>query len=123
MEDELKSILKSIKKLLGVPTDLDEFDMDLIIHINSALSTLTQLGIGPSEGFSISDEDAEWSDFLPNETKLGMVKSYVFMKVKLIFDPGTNASVIASYQELIREFEFRANLEAENMRREENQNG
>lgn len=106
----MESILTSIKKLLGIAEEYEHFDMDLIMHINSVLSVLTQLGVGPSEGFSITDKYATWDDFLPNRSKIEMVKSYVHLKVKLIFDPPLSSAVMESMKQMISEFEWRLNV-------------
>lgn len=108
------SILTSIKELIGPREDQTEFDQDLIIHINSVLSLLTQLGVGPQNGFSISDKTSTWADFLGNEAAdLQAVKSYVYMKVRLIFDPPAASGVIDSYKQMINEFEWRLNVAAD----------
>lgn len=109
----MESILISIKKLLGIAEDYTHFDMDLIIHINSVLMVLTQLGIGPAGGFLISDDSATWSKFLDDETQIEAVKSYVFLKVKLLFDPPSSSSVSESYNRMINEFEWRLNVAVE----------
>jgi hypothetical protein len=110
----MESILTSIKKLLGIAEDYTHFDNNIIIHINSVFMTLTQLGVGPSEGFFIEDESAIWSDFIPESNKLQAVKSYMFIKVKLMFDPGSiGASTLAMYERQIDQFEWRLNVAAE----------
>ena len=109
----MDSILTSIKKLLGIAEDYEHFDQDLIIHINSVLSVLTQLGVGPSEGFSIEDENATWNDFIPDDKQLSSIRSYVYMKVKLLFDPPLSSSVMESMNRMISEFEWRLNVTAE----------
>ena len=109
----MDSILTSIKKLLGIAEDYEHFDQDLIIHINSILSVLTQLGVGPSEGFSIEDENATWNDFIPEDKRLSSIRSYVYMKVKLLFDPPLSSSVMESMNRMISEFEWRLNATAE----------
>ena len=109
----MDSILTSIKKLLGMTEEYTAFDTDVTMHINSVFSILRQLGIGPSEGFVIKDKSAKWSDFLGDDITIELVKTYVYMKVKLIFDPPLNASVLQSYKESIAEFEWRGNVEAE----------
>ena len=109
----MDSILTSIKKLLGIAEDYEHFDQDLIIHINSVLSVLTQLGVGPSEGFSIEDENATWNDFIPEDKRLSSIRSYVYMKVKLLFDPPLSSSVMESMNRMISEFEWRINVAAE----------
>ena len=103
----MESILTSIKKLLGIEEDYVHFDADIIMHINSVLSILTQLGIGPSEGYSIKDANATWDEFITNPAKLELVKSYVYLKVRLMFDPPSSSSAIESMKQLISELEFR----------------
>lgn len=105
-----ESILTSIKKLLGIPAEYDNFDVDVIIHINSALGVLNQLGVGPSEGFSITDDTAKWSDFLSDSRKLETVKTYVYLKVRLVFDPPTSSAVIDAITRQISELEWRINV-------------
>lgn len=105
-----ESILTSIKKLLGIMEDDTSFDMDIIIHINSAFSTLTQLGVGPSTGFKINNSFTSWSSFIKDDKlRLEMIKTYVYLKVRLIFDPPTNSSVIESINRNISELEWRIN--------------
>lgn len=106
----MESILTSIKKLLGIEEEYEHFDADLIMHINSVFMILTQLGVGPSEGFSIMDESDRWSDFLPESSNLELVKSYMHLKVKLIFDPPLSSAVIESMNRMISEFEWRLNV-------------
>ena len=109
----MESILTSIKKLLGMPEDYTAYDDQVIIHINSVFMILTQLGVGPEEGFTIKDKESVWTDFVSGETKLELVKSYVYLKVKLLFDPPSNSSVIESINRQIDEFEWRLNVNAE----------
>lgn len=117
----MDSILTSIKKLLLIAADYKQFDNDIIMHINSAFMTLTQLGVGPSEGFSIEDDSAEWTDFVEDITKIQAIKSYIFLKVKLLFDPGSiGSSTLAAYERQIQEFEWRLNMVAESDTKEEN---
>ena len=111
--DEDLSILNSVKKLLGIPADYKQFDTDIIIHINSVFMTLTQLGVGPQIGFSISDENTVWTDFVSDECNLKAVKTYVTLKVKLIFDPPQSTAVLECYKEMLKETEWRLNVEAE----------
>lgn len=103
----MESILTSIKKLLGIEEDYVHFDADIIMHINSVLSILTQLGVGPSEGYSIKDANATWDEFITNPAKLELAKSYVYLKVRLMFDPPSSSSAIESMKQLISELEFR----------------
>lgn len=104
------SILTSIKKLLGVAEDYIEFDEDIITHINSVFLNLTQLGVGPEEGFMIEDDTACWEDFIDDATQLQAVKSYIYLKVKLLFDPPLSSSVTESYNRMIAELEWRLNV-------------
>lgn len=109
----MDSILTSIKKLLGITEEYTHFDTDLIIHINSVFATLTQLGVGPSEGFVIVDKNDNWEQFTDDNILIESVKSYVYLKVKLLFDPPTSSAVIESYKQMINEFEWRLNVAAE----------
>lgn len=110
----MESILTSIKKLLGISEEYDHFDPDIIMCINTAFSILTQLGVGPQEGFRIEDETSTWTDFLGDETKMEMVKNYIHLKVKLLFDSSSLSSAyIESANRTIAEFEWRLQLEAE----------
>lgn len=112
----MESILTSIKKLLGIEEDDESFDVDVIMHINTVLDDLTQLGVGPSEGFTIEDKLSTWHDFLSKETpdkKMERVKSYTHLRVKLLFDPPTSAAVIASMERQIEKLEWRINVAAE----------
>lgn len=121
---EMESILTSIKKMLGLTAEYTHFDPELIMHINSAFTDLHQLGVGPSEGFVIEDDLSVWTDFIPNITKLQSVKSYIYLKVKLLFDNSTlTSAVIASMERQIKEYEWRLNVAAESNGEGENQNG
>lgn len=120
----MDSILTSVKKMLGIVEEYEHFDADLIMHINSVLSILTQLGVGPVEGFSIKDKTAIWSDFLSDSKNLESVKSYVYLKVRLIFDPPLTSSVTEAINRMIGELEWRLSVTADPIEREEeNQNG
>lgn len=103
------SILTSIKKLLGVAEDYTEFDEDIMTNINSVFLNLTQLGVGPEEGFMIEDNTAVWEDFINNSVQLQAVKTYVYLKVKLLFDPPLSSSVTESINRMIAELEWRLN--------------
>lgn len=109
----MESILTSIKKLLGITEDCSDFDVDVITHINSAFFDLTQLGVGPAVGFSIQDDQSKWSDFLTDSSKYEAVKTYVFLKVKIVFDPPASATVLEAYNRRIAECEWRLNVQAE----------
>lgn len=108
----MESILTSIKKMLGIDEEYMHFDADIIMHINSVLMILTQLGVGPEEGFVIEDDTSTWVDFIPeaNAAQLHAVKSYIYLKVKLIFDPPLSSAVIDSMNRQIAEFEWRLNV-------------
>lgn len=104
------SILTSIKKMLGVAEDYTEFDEDIITHINSVFLNLTQLGVGPKEGFMIEDNTAVWEDFIADSIQLQAVKTYMYLKVKLLFDPPLSSSVTESFTRMIAELEWRLNV-------------
>ena len=106
----MESILTSIKKMLGITAEYDHFDPDIIMHINSVFMILNQLGVGPEEGFYIEDHSATWDDYLDDPGKLQMIKSYMHMKVKLLFDPPASSSVMKCIEDNIREFEWRLNV-------------
>ena len=111
----MESILTSIKKMLGPTSEYDYFDPDIIMHINTVLMSLTQIGVGPSEGFVVEDETTTWNDFIPdaNPVKVEWVKSYIALKVRLLFDLPQNSSHIQAIEKQIDELEFRLNLAAE----------
>jgi len=108
-----QSILKSTKKILGLPDDYTVFDLDVITHINTAFSTLTQLGVGPSTGFMIEDATPVWNDFIGADPQYNAVKSYVFLKVKSMFDPPQTSYLITAQNEQMRELEWRLNVRRE----------
>lgn len=111
--DITDSILTSIKKMLGIDETYEHFDKDLVMHINSVLAILTQLGVGPDNGFSISDKFAVWDDFIPDSPKLGFVRSYMNLKVRLLFDPPLGSAVIEAINRQISELEWRIQVEAD----------
>lgn len=108
----MESILTSIKKLLGIDEAYEHFDTDIIIHINTVLMALTQIGVGPSEGFIIKDKTSVWTEFVP-EKKAEAAKTYVYLKVKLIFDPPSSSAVIEAYERTCDELEWRLNVNAD----------
>ena len=123
-----ESILTSVKKLLGIDESYAHFNPDLIMHINSVFSILTQIGVGPANGFSITDESETWSDFIgQNVNRFSLVKSYMHLKVKLLFDPPLSSAAIESINRQISEFEWRLSVAAspgdDNHGEEETQNG
>lgn len=107
------SILISTKKILGLAEDYTAFDLDIITHINTAFSTLTQLGVGPVEGFMIEDERAEWDDYLNDDNQLNSVRSYVFLRVRQLFDPPTTSYLIDAMEKQIEQLEWRLNVHRE----------
>lgn len=107
------SILASIKKLLNVDYEDSSFDTDITLLINGEFMSLQQLGIGPEEGFSIKDYSAQWTDFLDDPRIIESVKTYVFMRVRMAFDPPASSVVADAYNQKIDELVFRLNVWAE----------
>lgn len=110
-----QSILKSTKKILGIADDYTVFDLDIMTHINSAFSTLTQLGIGPAAGYAIDDEDDDWVDFIDmtSDPQYNSVKSYVFLRVRQMFDPPSTSYLITAVEKQIEQLEWRLNSHRE----------
>lgn len=109
----MESILTSIKLLLGITEDYEAFDQQIIAHINSVFMILTQLGIGPPEGFMITSKIDTWNEFVSDEKKMQLVKSYTYLKVKMLFDPPSSSAAMDSANRMINEFEWRLNSQAE----------
>lgn len=107
------SILKSVKKILGISADYTAFDLDIVVHINSVFSVLQQMGVGPTAGFSIEDDTANWVDFLGTDNGLNMVKSYMYLKVRMLFDPPGTSFHLESMNKMVQEAEWRINLHRE----------
>ena len=107
------SILTSTKKILGIAEDYTAFDLDIITHINSVFTTLQQLGVGPVEGFMIEDALPTWEHFLNGDKRLNSVKTYVYMRVRLMFDPPATSFAISSMQEQVKELEWRLNVQVD----------
>lgn len=107
----MDSILTSIKKMLGIAEDYAEFDYDIIMHINSVFMTLNQIGIGPEEGFSISSDEERWTDFIGSAKNVEAVKSYVYLKVRMLFDPPTVSHVLESMNRQATEIEWRLSIQ------------
>ena len=105
-----ESILTSIKLLLGVMEDYEHYDTDIIIHINTVFMILRQIGVGPEEGFSIKDKTTTWDEYVSMD-KIEGVKTYVYLKVKLIFDPPSSSILLEAMNQTIKELECRLNLE------------
>lgn len=108
------SILTSTKKALGLSDDYDVFDSDIIMHINTTFFVLQQLGVGPSAGFSITDKSSKWDAFLLNHKNLEAAKSYLYIKVRLLFDPPSTSFAITAMEKVASEYEWRLNVEVEN---------
>lgn len=104
------SILTTVKKLVGIDESYDAFDLDIITHINSAFSTLDQLGIGPEEGFMIEDDSATWGDFLGDDPRLNSVKSLIGLKVRVVFDPPATSFTLDAFNKQIEELQWRLNV-------------
>lgn len=106
----MDSILTSIKKLLGIDKDYTHFDTDIIIHINMAFSELLDLGVGPEEGYSIEDDSAVWTNFIEDGPLLSKVKDFVYLKVRLIFDPPASSAVMDSINRQLDKLEWKINV-------------
>lgn len=104
------SILNDIKKLLGIDNTYTEFDTDIIIHINSVFMILNQLGVGPESGYRITGSLNTWSEFTDNEYEMESVKSYIYLKVRMMFDPPQSSALMQAMNEQIKEFEYRLNV-------------
>lgn len=110
------SILDSTKKVLGIPAEHTAFDVDILMHINSTIAILHQLGVGPEAGFVVEDNTATWDEFLGTDPAFNLVKTYVYLKVRLIFDPPPTSFAIAAAERQITEHEFRINVVREGVK-------
>lgn len=109
------SILISTKRVLGISESYTAFDLDIITHINATFSVLSQLGVGPAAGFMIDDETDVWANFLVPNLQLNLVRTYIFLKVRLLFDPPTTSYLIDAVKDQIREYEWRLNQMRESL--------
>lgn len=109
----MDSILISVKKMLGIAAEYTHFDADIIIHINSVFMILNQLGVGPKEGFSISSDVETWDEFTNDNLTIESVKSYMYLKVGLLFDPPPSSNVLEARNRLVSELEWRLNAIAD----------
>lgn len=109
----IDSILNSIKKVLGIEEEYTAFDTDILMHINTVFSTLQQLGVGPTDGFVITGPDEKWTDFLEGKKHIASVKTYVYLRVRLLFDPPTTSFAIESLSKQMDQLEWRLNVQAE----------
>lgn len=107
------SVLTSTKKALGLAEDYPAFDPEIIMHINSVFSTLYQLGFGPKDGFLVEDKEQTWEEFIGERKNVASLKSYMYLKVRLLFDPPATSFAITAAQDQIKEFEFRLNVQRE----------
>lgn len=107
------SILTSVKKVLNLAEDYEAFDSDVIMHINGVFSTLNQLGVGPSVGFMIEDKVPTWGAFLGSDPRLNHVKTYVYLRVRLLFDPPSTGFLTTAIEKQIKELEWRLNVQRE----------
>ena len=103
----MTGILSDVKKTLSVDPDVTDFDLEIIMHINGVLGTLNQLGIGPSEGLEISDDTVTWDSLIGTEVRLNAVKTYVYLRVRRLFDPPTTSYLVDAYAKQIEELEWR----------------
>lgn len=113
VNDKTNSILNDIKKLLGIAPDYTNFDTDIIININSVFMILNQLGVGPKEGFKITGADETWDNYITDKDDLEAVKTYIWLKVKIVFDPPLNSTVMEAHKQMISEYEWRLNIQSE----------
>ena len=104
------SILQSTKKILGIDPDYDVWDLDIITHINSVFMTLQQLGVGPDDGFAIVDDSTTWHDYLGADKQLNSARTYMFLRIRLIFDPPGTSYLIESLRKQAEEIEWRLNV-------------
>ena len=110
----MESILTSIKKNLGLAEADTSFDQDIIMHINSVFSILAQVGAGPIDGFYIEDASKTWNDFSPDNALLNFIKSYVYLKVRLLFDPPISSAALEAMNKASEELIWRINVAADN---------
>lgn len=109
----MESILTSIKKLLGIEAEYTQFDTDIIIYINSALMMLNQLGVGPEEGFIITDDSETWSDYLGEGSNYESAKTYILLNTRLVFDPPASSVIVEAFERMKKELEWRLAVQAE----------
>lgn len=114
----MDSILKSIKKLLGIAPEYKHFDNDIIMHINSVFMILTQIGIGPATGSFITNEMNTWKDVFGDITNIEAIKSFTYLRVRLLFDPPTSSALLESINRQAQELEWRLNVQAETTKQE-----
>ena len=106
----MESILDSIKHLLGIGADDTNFDTELLIHINGALMIVNQLGVGPEDGYSIVDKNNKWEEFILGQKNLELVKTVVYLRTRLTFDPPQNSFLVKAIEEQIKEYDWRIEI-------------
>jgi len=110
---KVDSILETVKKMLGLPKTMESFDMDIIIHINSIFSILTQMGVGPKNGFKITGYNDLWSSYInADNLKYEQIKTYMYLKVRSLFDPPSNGNILEAMNRSITELEYRLYTES-----------
>lgn len=109
----IESILDTVKTILAIDPECEDFDEELLLHINSTFSVLTQLGVGPSGGFYVTGSSTKWTDFMEDLDKIQMVKTYVGLKVKMLFDPPSTSFAQESMKNMVSEYEWRLNIECD----------
>lgn len=111
----MRSVLNSIKKMLGLEADYKVFDSQIIVHINSAFMTLNQLGVGPPNGFRLQNEEQTWDEFITDDQNIDLnaVEEYVYVKVRIIFDPPASSFVLETLKQMAKELEWRLNVQVE----------
>lgn len=109
----MSSILDDVKKMLGLGEWDEAFDAEILMHINSVFMTLNQLGVGPPEGYTVRDRANTWDDFVGDRQDIEAVKSYTYLKVRLLFDPPSSSFVLESIKSMASEFEFRLNVQVD----------
>lgn len=107
------SILDDVKQMLGIEIDDPSFDREIVLHINSVFLILNQLGVGPPDGYRIFDRSQNWNDFVSTRVDVEALKSYVYLKVRLLFDPPTSSFVLESINKMASEFEWRLNVQVD----------
>jgi len=108
-----ESILKGTKRTLGLTDDYTVFDQDIIMHINTVFSTLTQLGVGPPEGYMIESDQDLWDDFISDDPTYNSIRSYMYLRVRMLFDPPPTSYAIDAIERQIKELEWRLNQNRE----------
>ena len=118
-----ESILLTIKEMLGIPSEYSVFDSELMAYINSAITALRQIGAGPQNGFSINDEYATWSDYIDDMSMYENVKTYIYLKVRMMFDPPSSSFVLESFKNQAAEVEWRIYIQADEDKDKEDATG